>query len=87
MGSTPKGEWTITIVERSIIIEATPEEVEGIHNDIDRLPQWYVGVEEAIGDGVYPEAGGKVKLIYKVAGITFEMTNTCLEYEHARYGR
>jgi hypothetical protein len=28
-----------------------------------------------------------VKLIYKVAGITFEMTNTCLEYEYARYGR
>jgi hypothetical protein len=29
----------MTTVERSIIIKATPEEVEEIHNDINRLPE------------------------------------------------
>jgi uncharacterized membrane protein len=77
----------MTMIERSILIKATPEEIETIHNDIDRLPEWYAGIEKAISDGIYPNAGGKVRLIYKAAGITFEMTNTCLDYEYARVGR
>ena len=77
----------MTKVERSIIINATPEVVEEIHNDINRLTEWFAGVEKAVADEIYPSAGGKVTLTYKTAGITFEMTNTCLEYEYARYGR
>lgn len=77
----------MTKVERSILIKGTPEEIETIHNDIDRLTEWYVGIEKAISDGVYPRVGGKVRLTYKAAGITFETTNTCLEYEYPRVGR
>lgn len=77
----------MTKVERSIIIKATPERVEAIHNDINRLPEWYAGVDMAKSDGIYPRAGGQVTLTYKVAGIAFQMTNTCLEYEYARVGR
>ena len=77
----------MTKVERSIIIKATPEEVEEIYNDINRLPEWFAGIEKAVADEIYPNAGGKVTLTYKAAGITFETTNTCLEYEYARLGR
>jgi uncharacterized membrane protein len=77
----------MTKIERSILIKATPEEIEAIHNDIDRLTEWYAGVEKAVSDGIYPNVGGKVRLIYKAAGMTFEMTNTCLEFEYARVGR
>lgn len=74
-------------VERSILIKATPEEVEMIHNDIDRLTEWFAGIEKATSDGIYPDVGGKIWLTYKAAGMTFETTNTCLEYEYARLGR
>ena len=73
--------------ERSILIKATPEEIEAINNDIDRLPEWFAGIEKATSDGVYPNPGGKVILTYKVAGITFEATSTSLEYEYGRFGR
>jgi hypothetical protein len=74
-------------VERSILIKATPEEIDAVHNDIDRLTEWYAGIEQAIPDGPYPRPGSKVRLIYKVAGLTFETTNTCLEFEYPRIGR
>ena len=78
----------MTKVERSILIDATLEEIEAIHNDIDRLPEWYAGVEKVIWEGgEYPKPGGKLKLTYKAAGITFEMTNTCMEFEYAKVGR
>ena len=77
----------MTKVERSIIINATPEVVEEIYNDIDRLPEWFGGIEKAVADEIYPNAGGKVNLTYKAAGITFETTNTVLEYEYARLAR
>lgn len=77
----------MTKIERSILIKATPEEIEAIHNDIDRLTEWYAGVEKAVSDEIYPNVGGKVRLIYKAAGMAFEITNTCLEYEYARIGR
>ena len=48
---------------------------------------WLAGVEKAVADEIYPSAGGKVTVTYKAAGITFEMTNTCLEFEYARLGR
>jgi uncharacterized membrane protein len=77
----------MTTVERSILIKATPEEIEAVHNDIDRLPEWFAGIEKAVAVEPYPHAGGKLKLTYKAGGITFETTNTCLEYEYARIGR
>ena len=78
----------MTKVKRSIVIEATPEEIEAVHNDINRLHEWFAGIDKVKWDGgVYPKPGGKVNLTYKAAGITFKITNTCLEYEYSRIGR
>ena len=53
----------MTKVERSIVIEATLEEIEVVHNDLDRLHEWYAGIDKVKWDGgVYPKPGGKVNL-------------------------
>jgi uncharacterized membrane protein len=74
-------------VERSIVIKGTAAEIEAITNDIDRMPEWYAGVTKATSDGVFPEAGGKVEMEYKSAGITFKLSQTSLEYEYGKGGK
>ena len=69
----------MTRIERSIFINATPEEITAISLDGWRLPEWYAGVEQAEPDEVYPEPGGVANLVYKAAGVTFHLTMTSLE--------
>jgi hypothetical protein len=66
-------------VERSILINASPETLDAITSDGKRLPEWYAGIEKAEPDGTFPEVGGKMVNTYKSAGITFEITQTVLE--------
>lgn len=77
----------MTVLERSIVIKGTAAEIDVITSDGDRLPEWYAGIVEATSDGVFPEPGGKVEMRYKSAGITFDMSQTVLEYEHAKGGK
>lgn len=74
-------------LERSIVIDATAEEITAVTDDASRLPEWYSGLTKAIPDDLFPEPGGKVEMTYKSAGITFEMSQTTLEYEAAKYGK
>jgi uncharacterized membrane protein len=74
-------------LERSIVIKGTVVEIESITNDIDRMPEWYSGVTKATTDGVFPDAGGTVVMTYKAAGLTFEMSQTSLEYEYGKGGK
>jgi uncharacterized membrane protein len=67
-------------VERSILINASPEVLDGITMDGKRLTEWYTGVQKAEPDDKYPEPGGKIVLSYKSAGITFDLTQTVLEW-------
>ena len=67
-----------TIVERSVVINATAEEIDAITLDGSRLPEWFTGVSSAIVDETYPEPGGAVNVVYKAAGATFNMTMTSL---------
>jgi hypothetical protein len=67
-----------TVVEKSIIIHATPAEVDAVTLDGSLLPQWYAGVQTAEPDATYPEAGGVVNMIYRSAGINFKMSMTSL---------
>ncbi len=69
----------MTTIERSISINAPIEAVEQVTLDGQRLPEWYAGIEQAEPDAVYPEPGGKVKMLYKAAGINFTITMTSLE--------
>ncbi len=77
----------MTELERSIVIKGTAEEIEAITADGNRLPEWYAGLKEATADDVFPEPGGKVKMVYKSAGITFDMSQTSLEYEPCKGGK
>lgn len=67
-----------TVVEKSIIIQATPEEVDAITLDGNRLPEWYAGVQSAEPDDTYPEPGGVVNMVYRSAGVNFKMSMTSL---------
>jgi uncharacterized membrane protein len=68
-------------VERSILINASPEALDAITADGTRLIEWFAGVEKAEPDATFPQAGGKLVTTYKSAGITFELTQTVLEWE------
>lgn len=67
-----------TVVEKSIVIQATPEEVDAITLDGNRLPEWYAGVQSAEPDDSYPVAGSMVHMIYRSGGINFKMSMTSL---------
>jgi coenzyme Q-binding protein COQ10 len=74
----------MTILERSIIINAAPEKIEAVTGDGNRLPEWYAGIQKAEPDATYPEAGGAIDVVYKAAGISFKMKLTSLEYISAQ---
>jgi hypothetical protein len=75
----------MTTIEKSIFINASPEDITAISLDGSRLPEWYVGIERAYPDELYPEPGGAVDLVYKAAGITFELKMTMLELDYGHY--
>ena len=72
-------------VERSIFINAPIEDIDAIALDGSRLPEWYEGVEEAHPDDTYPEVGGRLVLVYKAAGLTFNITLTVLDLVWSEY--
>ena len=69
----------MTTVERSILIHATPEEINSVSLVPERMPEWYAGIEQAASDGVFPEVGGAAKIVYKTAGVSFDMTMRVVE--------
>jgi hypothetical protein len=75
----------MTTVERSIFINASWEEIDAISLVAERMPEWYAGIEQASSDGVFPEPGGVAEVVYKAAGIKFDMTMTVLEHVLGEY--
>jgi coenzyme Q-binding protein COQ10 len=53
-------------VERSILIDASTDTIDAIALDGNRLPEWYVGIEQATPDDLYPEVEGRVSLTLTV---------------------
>lgn len=74
----------MTQLERSIIINATPNQIEEVSTVPTNVPKWYAGIESIDPDGTYPEVGGTAKLVYKSAGATFNLTVTVTENEPGR---
>ena len=66
-------------VERSILINASSDQIDVITRDGKRLAEWYAGVEKAEPDDVYPNPGGKIVMTYKSGGAKFDITQTVLE--------
>jgi hypothetical protein len=71
-----------TVLERSIVINATTEAIDRVTLDGARFPEWYAGVQQATPDDLYPEPGGRVALVYRAAGARFNMTMTSLRIVH-----
>ena len=69
----------MTTVECSVVINAPPAAIDAIALDGNRLPQWYVGIEQATPDDLYPEVGGRVSLVYAVAEVSFHLALTVQE--------
>jgi carbon monoxide dehydrogenase subunit G len=70
----------MTYMEHSIVINATPEEIDAFANDPSRWPEWYPGIVQTQTEGNYPEPGSVVNMEYKATGTTFNFTYTSLEY-------
>lgn len=68
-------------VERSIFIEAAPEDVLGYAENPTNLPDWYDGVVEVHADYETPVGGGTFQQVYTAAGQRMEMTLTVTAYE------
>ncbi len=75
----------MTVLERTIFIQAPWDTVDSVALDPWRLPEWYAGVHEVQPDGVFPEPGGAVKMAYKAAGVSFDVTMTTLELVRGQY--
>lgn len=63
----------MTIVQRSLHINATPEQIDSIASDPTRWPEWYANIEAAEVDSIFPEVGGKVDITFNVIGIVFNV--------------
>jgi hypothetical protein len=68
----------MTTLERSVFINASVDAIQAVTLDGWRLPEWYAGVQQVEPDGVYPQPGGAVQMVYKAAGINFNITMTAL---------
>jgi len=69
----------MTVLEKSIVINATPDIIDAISLDPNRIPEWYAGVESLVPDGTYPQPGGIAEVVYKSGGATFNMKMTVTE--------
>jgi uncharacterized membrane protein len=74
----------MTTLKRDIFINASAEDIYALTSDARRFPEWYAGIERAEPDDVFPQPGGKVRVDYKAAGISFKLTMTSLEQEPAK---
>jgi uncharacterized membrane protein len=71
----------MAIVQRSVQIEASPEQTMALLSDASRWPDWYPGMTEIDITAPFPEAGGKVVFKVKSAGVSMTITETALEYQ------
>jgi hypothetical protein len=70
----------MTIVQRSIKVNAAPETIETYSRYAESWPDWFPGVVRVAVDGVYPDVGGAAQVGFQAAGTTFELTLTVLDY-------
>ena len=72
-------------IEKSIVINASTDEIDVFALDPATWPQWYTGAESTESDGVFPEEGGKVVVKYKASGVSFDLSITTEEIVHGSH--
>jgi hypothetical protein len=71
----------MAIVQRSVQINASPQETMAVLSDASRWPDWYPGMTEINIAAPFPEDGGKVVFKVKSGGISMPITETVLAYD------
>jgi uncharacterized protein YndB with AHSA1/START domain len=71
----------MTIVQRNVQIEASPQDTMTLLSDATRWPDWYPGMTEIDIAAPFPEEGGRVVFKVRSAGISMPITETVLEYQ------
>lgn len=71
----------MAFVQRSIQIEASPEQTMAVLSDASRWPEWYPGIVQLDVTAPFPEEGGKVAFKVQSAGLSMPITETVLGYE------
>lgn len=74
----------MTIVQHSILIQDSPENIMATLIDARRWPEWYPGMTQASPDNRFPEKGGKVTFTTKSGIASFQVTETVLDYQPAK---
>jgi carbon monoxide dehydrogenase subunit G len=70
----------MAIVQRSVQINASPQDTMERLGDASRWPEWYPGMGDLTVTAPFPDAGGKVDFKVKSAGLSMPITETVLEY-------
>ncbi len=73
----------MAIVQRNVLIKASPQETMTRLSDASRWPDWYPGMTELTIAAPFPEAGGKVAFKAKSGGMSIPITETVLDYQPA----
>lgn len=58
-------------IEKSVLINASPEAVWDFGLAADAIPQWFVGVAGVNVHGAYPDPGSALELVFSVPGVDF----------------
>lgn len=74
----------MAIVQRSVQINASPEQTMALLSDASRWPDWYPGMTAIDIAAPFPEEGGRVSFKVKSAGLSMPITETVLEYHPGR---
>ena len=74
----------MAIVQRSVEINASPQDTMALLSDANRWPDWYPGMTELSTVAPFPEEGGKVTFKVKSAGLSIPVTETVIDYQPSK---
>ena len=72
-------ETAATTIERSVFIQATPEAVTVIVEDVDRTADWLTGAKSATAENSWPAVGSTARFDMLAPGLAYELTVTVVE--------
>lgn len=73
-----------TTIERSIMMNASPEAVAAVTDKADLFIEWFAGLKSIDPDNTFPREGGAADVVYKAAGVSFKAKISSLEYNYGR---
>lgn len=72
----------MTVIDKSVTINAPLAKVEAFIDQSERIPEWYVGIESVVPEPGYPiEVGTSGQFVAKSAGLTVESKFTLTKRE------